>query len=39
VRDGALSERGMPSFAGQLSNADLRNLQAYIVARARLEMR
>ena len=39
VRDGALSERGMPSFAGHLSDADLLNLQAYIVARARLEMR
>jgi PQQ-dependent dehydrogenase (methanol/ethanol family) len=39
VRDGALSELGMPSFAGQLSDIDLRNLQAYIVSRARLAMR
>jgi hypothetical protein len=39
VRDGALSELGMPSFAGQLSDIDLRTLQAYIVSRARLAMR
>jgi cytochrome c553 len=39
VRDGALVENGMPSFAGQLSDDDMRRLQAYIVARARLLMR
>lgn len=39
VRDGALRDLGMPSFAGQLSEADLRNLQAYIVDRARHEMK
>lgn len=32
-------DNGMPSFAGQLSDNDLRRLQAYIVARARLLMR
>jgi cytochrome c553 len=39
VRDGALLDRGMPGFAGQLSDEDLRSIQAYIVARARLDVR
>jgi PQQ-dependent dehydrogenase (methanol/ethanol family) len=34
-----LEETGMPSFAGQLSDEEVRRLQAYIVARARLLMR
>ena len=36
---GALSERGMPSFAGQLSTTQIQQLQSYLVSRARLEMR
>jgi mono/diheme cytochrome c family protein len=39
VRGGLLRDRGMPSFAGHLSDVDLRNLQSYIVARARLAAR
>ena len=39
VRGGALSELGMPSFGSQLSDEDLRNLQAYIVDQARRTIR
>ncbi len=40
VRGGVLSDLGMPLFSSsQLSDADLRSLQAYIVSRARIAMR